>query len=153
MLVNLIPFKEIVHQNPRGRKICMINDIISVCRWFLGHDSAALQGGRKRRGNTHVISLKLRRVVYAPGDGQTSPAYSSKPVQYLYISRYVIANKLVLSYLLLRLLLQNNKFEEYNVEYKLNRRNIGYNSCSKSEMANKKFRYLIKEICNRTYIL
>ncbi len=46
----------------------------------------------------------LWRAAYAPGDGQTSPAYSSNPVQHLYISCYVIANKLVLSYLLLRLL-------------------------------------------------
>ncbi len=39
-------------------------------------------------------------------DSQTSPAYSSNPVQYLFINCYVTANKLVLSYLLLRLLLQ-----------------------------------------------
>ncbi len=35
-----------------------------------------------------------------------SLAYSSNPVQYLYINRYVTINKLVLSYLLLRLLPQ-----------------------------------------------
>ncbi len=46
----------------------------------------------------------LWRAAFAPGDGQTSPAYSSNPVQYLYINRYVTANKLVLSYLLLRFL-------------------------------------------------
>ncbi len=42
----------------------------------------------------------LGRAVY------DSPVYSSNPLQYLYISRYVISNKLVLSYLLLRLLQQ-----------------------------------------------
>ncbi len=46
------------------------------------------------------------RAAYALGDGQTSLAYPSNPVQYLYISCYVTANKPVLSYLLLRLLLQ-----------------------------------------------
>ncbi len=46
------------------------------------------------------------RAVYAPGDGQTSPAYSSQSVQRLYINHLMSVNKLVLSYLLLRLLLQ-----------------------------------------------
>ncbi len=46
----------------------------------------------------------LWRAAYTPGDSQTSPAYSSNPVQYLYISCYLIANKPVLSYLLLPLL-------------------------------------------------
>jgi hypothetical protein len=46
----------------------------------------------------------LWSAAYAPGDSQTSPECSSKPVQYLYISCYVITNNLVLSYLLLRLL-------------------------------------------------
>jgi hypothetical protein len=41
----------------------------------------------------------------SPGDSQTSPAYHSKPAQYLYINHYVIAYKPVQSYLLLRLLL------------------------------------------------
>jgi hypothetical protein len=40
----------------------------------------------------------------APGDGQTSLAYSSQPVQYLYINRLLSINKPVLSYLLLHLL-------------------------------------------------
>jgi hypothetical protein len=53
-------------------------------------------------------NTKVWRAAYAPGDGQTSPAYFSKTVQYMYISCYVIANKLVLSYLLLRLLLQKS---------------------------------------------
>jgi hypothetical protein len=48
----------------------------------------------------------LWRAAYAPGDGQTSQAYPVNPVQYLYISCYVTANKLVLSYLWLCLLLQ-----------------------------------------------
>ncbi len=39
-------------------------------------------------------------------DGQTSWVYPINPVQYLYISCYVTANKPVLSYLLLRLLPQ-----------------------------------------------
>ncbi len=39
-------------------------------------------------------------------DDQTSWVYSSNPVQFLYISCYVTANKLVLSYLLLRFLPQ-----------------------------------------------
>jgi hypothetical protein len=47
----------------------------------------------------------LWRAAYAPGDGQTSSAYSSQPVHYLYINRYVTVNK-VLSYLLLSLLPQ-----------------------------------------------
>ncbi len=46
----------------------------------------------------------LRRAAYAPGDGQTNLEYSSNPVQFLYIRCYVIANKPVLSYLLLRIL-------------------------------------------------
>jgi hypothetical protein len=46
----------------------------------------------------------LWRAVYAPGDGQTSPAYSSHSVQCLYINHLLSVNKLVLSYLLLRLL-------------------------------------------------
>jgi hypothetical protein len=50
----------------------------------------------------------LWRAAYAPGDGQTSPAYSSNPVQYLYISCYVIANNQCCrtTYLLLHLLSQ-----------------------------------------------
>jgi hypothetical protein len=46
------------------------------------------------------------RAAYAPGDGQTSPAYSSQPVQCLYINHLLSVNKPVLSYLLLRLLPQ-----------------------------------------------
>jgi hypothetical protein len=46
----------------------------------------------------------LCRAAYAPGDSRTSTVYSSNPVQYLYINRYVTVNKLVLSYLLLCLL-------------------------------------------------
>jgi hypothetical protein len=46
----------------------------------------------------------LWRAVYAPGDGQTSLAYSSQSVQCLYINHLLSVNKLVLSYLLLRLL-------------------------------------------------
>jgi hypothetical protein len=48
----------------------------------------------------------LWRAVYAPGDGQTSLAYSSKSVQCLYINHLLSVNKLVLLYLLLRLLPQ-----------------------------------------------
>jgi hypothetical protein len=48
----------------------------------------------------------LWRAAYAPRDGQTSPAYSSQPVQCLYINRLLPVNKSVLSYLLLRLLPQ-----------------------------------------------
>jgi hypothetical protein len=48
----------------------------------------------------------LWRAAYAPGDGQTSPAYSSQPVQCLYINRLLSVNKLLLSYLLLCLLPQ-----------------------------------------------
>jgi hypothetical protein len=58
------------------------------------------------------------RATYSPGDGQTSLAYPSHPVQYLYINRYVTVNKLVLSYLLLRLLLQYDYFE-YTVPLKV----------------------------------
>jgi hypothetical protein len=56
--------------------------------------------------------LLLSMALSAPGGGQTSPAYSSNPVQYLYISRYVIANKLVLLCLLLRLLPQSTHTDE-----------------------------------------
>ncbi len=49
----------------------------------------------------------LLRATYAPGDSQTSLAYSSNPVHYLQINRYVTVNKLVLSYLLSRLLPQS----------------------------------------------
>ncbi len=48
----------------------------------------------------------LWTAAYAPGDGQTSPAYSSQPVQCLYINRLLSVNKSVLSYLLFRLLPQ-----------------------------------------------
>jgi hypothetical protein len=48
----------------------------------------------------------LWRAVYASGDGQTSPAYSSQSIQCLYINHLISVNKLVLSYLLLRLLPQ-----------------------------------------------
>jgi hypothetical protein len=51
------------------------------------------------------------RAVYAPGDGQTSPAYSSKSVQYLYINHLLSVHNLVLSYLLLRLLSQLHVYE------------------------------------------
>ncbi len=56
------------------------------------------------RGQSSGVALW--RAAYALGDSQTSLAYSSNPVQYLYISCYVTANKPVLSYLLLRLLPQ-----------------------------------------------
>jgi hypothetical protein len=46
----------------------------------------------------------LRRAVYVPGDGQTSPAYFSHSVQYLCINQLLSVNKLVLLYLLLCLL-------------------------------------------------
>ncbi len=52
----------------------------------------------------------LWRAVYAPGDGQTSPAYSSQSVLCLYINHLLSFNKLVLSYLLLRLLPQKHTF-------------------------------------------
>ncbi len=45
----------------------------------------------------------LWRAVYAPGDDQTSPAYFSQSAQCLYINHLLSVNKLVLSYLLLRL--------------------------------------------------
>ncbi len=62
----------------------------------------------------------LWRAAYAPGEGKTSPVYSSNPVQYLYISFYVIANKPVLSYLLLRLLPQTAKsIEAINLKIKV----------------------------------
>ncbi len=48
----------------------------------------------------------LWKAVYTPGDGQTSPAYSGQSVQCLYINHLLSVNKLVLSYLLLRLLPQ-----------------------------------------------
>jgi hypothetical protein len=48
----------------------------------------------------------LWRVVYTPGDSHTIPAYSSQYVQCLYINHLLSVNKLVLSYLLLRLLPQ-----------------------------------------------
>jgi hypothetical protein len=38
----------------------------------------------------------LWSAVYTPGDGQTSPAYSSQPVHYLYINQLLSVNKLVL---------------------------------------------------------
>ncbi len=37
----------------------------------------------------------LWRAVYAPGDGQTSPAYSSQSVQCLYINHLLSVNKQV----------------------------------------------------------
>ncbi len=46
------------------------------------------------------------RAAYVPGDGETSPAYSSQSVQCLYINHLLSVNKLVLSYLLLCLLPQ-----------------------------------------------
>jgi hypothetical protein len=51
----------------------------------------------------YVTRVRLWRAVYAPGDGQTSPVYSSHSVQCLYINHLLSVNKLVLSYLLLRL--------------------------------------------------
>jgi hypothetical protein len=48
----------------------------------------------------------LWRAAYTPGDGQTSPAYSSQSVQCLYINQLLSVYKLVLSYLLLHLLPQ-----------------------------------------------
>ncbi len=48
----------------------------------------------------------LWRAVYDPGDGQTSPGYSSQSAQCLYINHLLSVNKQVLSYLLLRLLPQ-----------------------------------------------
>jgi hypothetical protein len=59
----------------------------------------------------------LWRAAYAPGDGQTSLAYPSNPVQYLYINCYVTANKPVLSYLLLHLLTQHFCFENSQQQY------------------------------------
>jgi hypothetical protein len=56
----------------------------------------------------------LWRAAYAPRDGQTSLAYSSQPVQYLYINQLLSVNKLVLSYLLLRLLPQCHIFFTVN---------------------------------------
>jgi hypothetical protein len=50
--------------------------------------------------------VDLWRVAYAPGDVQTSLAYSGQPVQYLYINRLLSVNKPVLSCLLLRFLPQ-----------------------------------------------
>ncbi len=35
---------------------------------------------------TDALNWKLWRAAYAPGDGQTSPAYSSQPVQYQYLT-------------------------------------------------------------------
>jgi hypothetical protein len=40
----------------------------------------------------------------APGDGQTSLAYCSQPVQFLYINRLLSINKPVLANLLMRML-------------------------------------------------
>ncbi len=54
----------------------------------------------------HEQTKRLWRAVYAPGDGQTSPAYSSHSVQYLCINQLVSVNKQVLSYLLSCLLPQ-----------------------------------------------
>ncbi len=46
------------------------------------------------------IIKRVWRAVYAPGDGQTSLAYSSQSVQCLYINYLLSVNKVVLSYLL-----------------------------------------------------
>ncbi len=51
-----------------------------------------------------LLKKLLWRAAYAPGDGQTSPAYSSQPVQRMYINLLLSVNKPVLSYLLLCLL-------------------------------------------------
>jgi hypothetical protein len=53
----------------------------------------------------------LWRAAYDPGHSQTSRVYPVNPVQYLYISCYVTANKLVLSYLSLRLLLHTYVYD------------------------------------------
>ncbi len=45
-----------------------------------------------------VTFCVVPRAVYAPGDGQTSPAYSSQSVQCLYLNHLLPVNKLVLLY-------------------------------------------------------
>jgi hypothetical protein len=55
----------------------------------------------------------LWRAVYAPGDGQTSPAYSIYSVQYLYINQLISVNKPVRSYLLLCLLPRDHRKEPH----------------------------------------
>ncbi len=55
----------------------------------------------------------LWRAVYAPGEGQTSPAYSIHSVQYLYINQLLSVNKPVLLYLLLFLLPQDHRKEPH----------------------------------------
>jgi hypothetical protein len=56
------------------------------------------------------------RAAYAPGDGQTSPAYSSQSVQCLCINQLLSFNKLVLLYLLLRLLPQTDIWNKYDLK-------------------------------------
>ncbi len=50
------------------------------------------------------LGVALWTSAYTIGDSQTSGVYFNNPVLHLYISCYVTVNKLVLSYLLLRLL-------------------------------------------------
>jgi hypothetical protein len=54
----------------------------------------------------HRANYSLWRAVDTPGDRQTSRVYCTTLIQYLYISCYLFSNKLVLWYLLLRLLPQ-----------------------------------------------
>ncbi len=87
-------------------------------RWHLyslhRHGTRPVNGHRPRGWTSDLFSSSwgqssggsLWRAVYAPGDGQTSPAYSIHSVQYLYINQLSSINKPVLLYLLLCLLPQ-----------------------------------------------
>ncbi len=82
-----------------------------------------VNGHHPRGWTSDLFSSQLRpdlrgalwRAAYAPGDGQISPAYSSQPVQCLYINCLLFVNKPVLSYLLLHLV-------PHIVGYRWNRR-------------------------------
>jgi hypothetical protein len=65
------------------------NDAWEIIKWSGSGSSSGME-------NSFTINITMWRAVYAPGDGQTSPAYSIRSVQYLYINQLLPANKSVL---------------------------------------------------------
>jgi hypothetical protein len=92
-----------------ARSYTVKNILLTLQRLFCRQEKQLMNMTYVRGKHSIIVSLYLKKLVEScprPWDGQTSPAYPSNPVQYLCISCYVIANKLVLSYLLFRLLPQ-----------------------------------------------
>jgi hypothetical protein len=106
------PVRWFLHARDRRHLLSLPPDAVPVPSTGTGQEVGPLTSSPSSRGQSSGGALW--RAGYTPGDRLTSWVYSTTFVQCLYISCYLSENKPVLSYLLLRLLPQDENFNFVN---------------------------------------